>query len=139
MNTEAQIVEHRSYIEPRQAVERIKKALRERSGKAWSVTMSRGSSWGWITINAPPARRTAHWRLKAGETVDLPENYERVDTGKPDGAITPADQAELAALLGMPMIHFQGVSIPASNDYHWEFVDRAEGRTPEKLGEKYWD
>lgn len=35
----------------------IRRTLRSRSGKSWSVTGGRGTAYGWITITAPPARR----------------------------------------------------------------------------------
>jgi hypothetical protein len=43
------------------AIKRIKTALQRRSGKTWSVTGGRGTAWGWITIDAPPRRRTWRW------------------------------------------------------------------------------
>lgn len=89
---------------------RIKAALKARSGKAWSVTCGRGTSGGWITIAARP-----------GDTL------------------TKEEQAELAKLLGKEAVHCQGEKIPASHDYYREYVDRAEGRTPEVVGEPYWD
>ena len=42
-------------------IKRIKTALQQRSGKTWSVTGGRGTAWGWITIDAPPRRRTWRW------------------------------------------------------------------------------
>ena len=36
----------------------MRKYLKLRTGIAWSVTNSRGSSYGWIDIHATPARRT---------------------------------------------------------------------------------
>ena len=93
----------------------IRDALRRRSVRVWSVTGGRGTSWGWLNISAPPARRT------------------------PTGSMTPDDQAELARLLGMENVHHQGASIPASNDYYQEYVDRANGREPSKIGKPYWD
>lgn len=36
----------------------IKTALQKRSGKSWSVTGGRGTAYGWIRIDAPPARCT---------------------------------------------------------------------------------
>lgn len=98
-----------------QAISEIKQALRKRSGKSWSVTGGRGTSWGWLTIEATPARR-----------VDFDYTSE-------------ADREELAKLLGLDSVHQQGVSIPASNGHYQEYVDRANGRTPSKLGERYWD
>lgn len=95
-------------------IARIRAALKDRSGKTWSVKGGRGTAYGWIDVSAPPAR--------LGEF----------------GRMTEADRAELAGLLGVA-IHTQGIQIPASHDYRIEYVDRAEGRTPRKIGEPYWD
>jgi hypothetical protein len=116
----------------------IRKALKRRSGKAWSVTGGRGTAWGWIEIDAPPAQRTGHY-VKDADAPDLPESYRLVDTGEPGGYMTPARRDELADLLGLDRVHFQGVKIPASDAYRQEYVDRAEGRTPTRFGEQYWD
>lgn len=94
----------------------IRAELRRRSGKAWSVTGGRGTSWGWITITAPPARREQYGRMSA------------------------ADAAELGQLLGLGRpVHDQGESIPAGSDYREEYVDRARGLTPVRCGVPYWD
>lgn len=94
-----------------QAIERIRKALRARSGKSWSVKGGRGTSYGWITIDVPPAR-------EAHRTEEL---------------------KELARLMNVGTVHYQGMDIPASHDYRQEAVDRAEGRTPTVVGTPYWD
>jgi hypothetical protein len=100
-----------------ETIRRIREALRERSGKAWSVTGGRGTAWGWITIMAPPARRRAE-----------------------SDTMTADDCAELGRLLGLSgPVHFQGESIPSSGDYYEEYIDRAEGREPTKRGQPYWD
>ena len=52
-----------------EAVKRIRVALRQRSGKAWSVTCGRGTAWGWITIDVPPAREPDY----AAERRDHPQ------------------------------------------------------------------
>ena len=117
----------------------MKTALEKRSGRKWSVTGGAGTAYGWITIDAPPARRTWRHRLKAGCTYDIPENYEGYDSGQPGGNATPTDLAELARLLGLESVHQQGVSIPASSQYYQEYLDRAEGRTPSVIAEPYWD
>lgn len=118
----------------------IKQNLQRRSGKAWSVTGGRGTAYGWITIQSPPARQTAHSVLKAGATNNWPESYETVDTGEPNGYMTQADREELAKLLGLDKpVHFQGESIPASSDYRKEYLQRARGQTPTVKGEPYWD
>lgn len=117
----------------------IKAALRRRSGKAWSVTGGRGTAWGWITIDTLPARATWRWRLLEGEP-DRPENYREYDSGQPGGHMGPAERAELGRLLGRDgPVHIQGESIPASGAYYAEYIDRAEGRTPARLGVQYWD
>ncbi len=120
-----------------ETIQIIRQALRRRSGKAWSVTGGRGTAWGWITIDAPPARRTAHWVLKTG-APDLPENYTEVINNAP-GHITPADRAELAKLLGIENTHCQGVSIPASSAHYREYIARAKGETPTEIAQPYWD
>lgn len=123
-----------------QTIKRIKSALEKRSGKKWSVTGGRGTDWGWLMIDAPPARRTWGHRLKANASpAQLFEDYEEYDTGEPGGHTSPAERAELAKLLGLDSVHHQGVSIPASNAHYQEYIDRAEGRTPAKLAEAYWD
>ena len=123
-----------------ETIKAIRDALKHRSGKSWSVTGGSGTAYGWITIDAPLARRTWGWRLKVGEFVDLPENYEEYDSGQPNHHTSPAERTELANLLGLDRpVHLQGVSIPASSDYHAEYLDRAAGRTPAKIAEPYWD
>lgn len=118
---------------------RIRAALRERSGLDWSVTRGRGTVSGWITIEAPPKRRTSHSVHREGAIGNACDTYEEVDTGKPNGNTTQSDRARLGALLNLESIHTQGVSIMASHDAYREYIDRAEGRTPAKIAEPYWD
>jgi hypothetical protein len=100
-----------------EAITEIKAALRRRSGKTWSVTGGRGTAWGWITIQAPPSRRT-----------------------EPYGYMSDEDCAELGKLLGLDKpCHNQGESIPASSQHYREYVDRAQGKTPSVIGQVYWD
>jgi len=123
-----------------ETIKAIKTALQRRSGKTWSVTGGRGTAWGWIEIDAPPARRTWHRReVGRGDNGEiLFEEYD--DPAQEYGYTSPAERAELATLLGLDRpVHCQGVSIPAGNDYWQEYVDRAEGRKPAKCGEQYWD
>lgn len=119
----------------------IRTALKRRSGKAWSVTGGHGTAWGWITISAPPARRTFKSVPKAYNTDLRPgiEHYDEVDTGNPGGFMGATDRAELARLLGLEAVHFQGESIPSSHDHYVEYIDRAEGRAPRVIGQQYWD
>lgn len=123
-----------------ETIKRIRTALKRRSGKQWSVTGGKGTAWGWITIEAPPARRTWGHRLKAGAISDRPEDYEGYDTGQPGRCNTPQDRAELGQLMGFDgPVHDQGISIASSSDYYQEHIDRAEGRTPSVIGKQYWD
>lgn len=98
-------------IDVNEACKRIKSALKARSGKSWSVTHGRGTAYGWIRIRA------------------MGESWMGEETC-----------AELAGLLGLARpCHPQGESIPSGSNFREEFVDRAEGRTPTKFGEIYWD
>ena len=119
-------------------IARIKTALQRRSGKAWSVTGGKGTAYGWITIDAPPARRTARFVQRPG-TAGNPGDFDDRDTGELGGHITPDDRAALAALLGLETVHFQGVNVAAGHDYYREYIDRAEGRAPSVTGRPYWD
>jgi hypothetical protein len=124
-----------------ETIKRIRAALNRRSGKTWSVTGGRGTAWGWLTIDAPPARRTWRNRLKADASLaQLPEDYEEYDSGEPGGYTSPEERAELGKLLGFDKpVHCRGQRIASSNDYYQEYIDRAEGRTPAKFAEAYWD
>ncbi len=120
-------------------IKQIRAALQRRSGKQWSVTGGRGTAWGWITIDAPPSRRTWENRLKPGPWTGASEEYIEVDSGTPGGHMSPADRKELGELLGLgEPAHFQGVSIPSSSKHYAEYVARAEGR-PAVQAEAYWD
>lgn len=103
-------------IDRDEAITKIRAALKGRSAKRWSVRGGRGTSWGWITIIAPPARRGEH------------------------GEMTDEDCKELGALFGLNRpAHFQGISVPASSAHRQEYVARAEGRQPDVIGTPYWD
>lgn len=101
-------------IERDDVIRIVRTELKRRSGKAWSVTGGRGTSWGWITVTAPPKRTTQF------------------------GSMTEEDRAELSALLGTD-VHHQGYMIPASHAYRTEAVDRARGVQPATVGTPYWD
>jgi len=123
-----------------ETIKRIKAALKKRSGKSWSVIGGTGTSHGWLTIDAPPARRT--WvsvstgaRDETGSTIYREENHPEEEFGYTG----PEDREELAKLLGLKSVGHQGESVPASNDYYQEYIDRAEGKTPSVIGVQYWD
>jgi len=126
-----------------ETIRRIRAALKRRSGRAWSVKGGRGTAWGWIRIDAPPARRTWRHRPRPGYTENTApggdRGWEAYDTGDPGGSMGPADRLELAKLLGLELIRDQGVSIAANSDYYREYIDRAEGREPSVIGKPYWD
>lgn len=127
-------------MDRKDTIRSIKAGLQKRSGKTWSVTGGKGTAWGWLTIEAPPARRTEHTVKKEGRTSSNPEDYEYQDTGEKGGNTTLAEREELAKLLCVDSpVHHQGVSIPAGGDYWQEYIDRAWGRKPAKLGKVYWD
>ena len=122
------------------AIDAMRTALQRRSGKRWSVTGGKGTAYGWITITAPPARRIVHERLIQGHIGRGPQDYELYESpGLSDGYITDADRQELETLLNLESIHLQGVSIPAGNDYYAEYIDRANGVAPSRIGAPYWD
>lgn len=93
----------------------IREALQKRSGKVWSVTGGKGTAWGWLSIDAPPARRTWSNRPLAhnpGGHMPGAENWEEYDKGAPGYGSSPAERAELAELLGVDLVHSQGESVP---------------------------
>jgi len=117
----------------------IRSSLKKRSGKPWSVTVGRGTAWGWLHVDSPNARRTWRWRLPPGAR-DIPESYQEYDSGQPGGHASPAERAELAQLLGLKRLDsYQGVSIPGAHDYYEEYMDRAQGKPPSVTGKPYWD
>ena len=140
---EAPVEKYRPSPDRNQTIKRIKTALERRSGKKWSVTGGRGTVWGWIKIDAPPARCTWKSRLKAGADKDSRDSdYEDYDAGLGTkfGNMGPGDRAELGKLLGFERpVNHHGVNIAASNDHYNEYIDRAEGRSPAKVAQPYWD
>jgi hypothetical protein len=105
-------------------IRELRKALKARSGKDWSVTGGRGTAYGWLTIEAPPRRRTSNH-----------------DGTGPGGYTTPEERAELGRLLGLEKpVHCQGESIPASSAYYRLYLARARTGTTQGLtAEPYWD
>jgi hypothetical protein len=111
-----------------EAIKRIRAALKKSTGRAWSVTGGRGTAWGWITVDAPPRRRTADHR---GEDVGEPGHYMTMEDRKTLGGIMREMQSGIA--------HHQGVSIPASGAYRRYYVALAEGEEPTDTPTPYWD
>ena len=125
-----------------EVIARIRNGLNERSDRSWSVTGGRGTSHGWLHIDAPPKRRTFDHRQTGERGGDGLPVYELTHVGESGYLMGPDDRAELSRLLGFPddsAIPHQGVKIAAGHDYYAEFIDRAEGRAPSVIGKPYWD
>lgn len=124
-------------------IKTIKAALQRRSGKSWSVTGGSGTAWGWIHINAPPARRTFKHRERAGVTeyqANWKDQYEEYDSGEPGNSMSEAETKQLGDLLGIEVVQASGgVGVPASYEYRREYLDRANGKTPSVIAQPYWD
>ncbi|MFE3631578.1 hypothetical protein [Streptomyces goshikiensis] len=92
--------------------EGLRVGLRAQTGKHWSVTRKPD---GWLHITTSLQRRTA------GRTITAPE------------------RAELAKALQMPVqsISEHGVAVPPDNGWRAEFMDRAHGKAPRVLGERF--
>lgn len=97
------------------AILEIRRGLKARSGKDWSVTGGSGTAWGWIKIQAPPRRRI-------------------------DGMMSTTDRVELGKLLDLGRASYsQGESVAASYEYRAEWVARAKGERLPVIAEPYWD
>ena len=119
-------------------IHELRKLLKERTGRAWSVTGGRGTAWGWIKIDAPPTRRTWGFYLPEG-MADIPENYRERDMRQPGRCMSPDDKAVLAKALAKEFVHYQGESIAASREHRHEALERAAGLPVTKVAEPYWD
>lgn len=93
------------------AIAAIRLELRNATGRRWSVRGGTGTSWGWITVTAPPSRMVA-------------------------GRMSEQDAAELTELFGEPA--GGAISIPASPAHYAQAVNRLRGLdTPAPAA--YWD
>lgn len=99
-------------MDPSSTAARIKRALRGRTGRSWSVSRGRGTVYGWLYITAPK-ERLVH------------------------GEVSAEDRRLLSEALDESVGH-QGVTIPSSTAYYVEYIDRAEGRPPRRKGTPYW-
>jgi len=112
----------------------IKRALRVRSGGvSFSVKKGTGTAGGWLHIALP--------NDVSNEFIDPTSDRDGYEvTPKNFEAFKMHMRAKvmLAALLDLD--HPTGdQQVAASSDYYIEYVDRAEGRPPRKIGEPYWD
>jgi hypothetical protein len=82
----------------------LRKLLRERTGRDWSVTRGRGTAYSWIRIHSPPKRRCKF------------------------GFLSIEDQILLTAALGSrPRVHEQGESIRTECGVRGSYVFRIAG------------
>jgi hypothetical protein len=129
----------RKNMDRSEVTKHIKKYLRERTGRDWSVTGGRGTAWGWLRIEAPKKRRVCHDENPAYEPFapvgdpareELPW-IEREPREGEVGYYTPQeDRLILAEALGIGLnqASCQGVSISPDS---WDFyLDRAENGPP---------
>lgn len=119
------------YIERKDAVRRIRTALKKKTGKTWSVTGGRGTAWSWLCVQAPKKRRVSHkenpaWDWTDHWTTESPY-IEYVREDGPNYYTSDEDAKELARAFGLidrEKVHFQGLQISPDE---WEFyVERAE-------------
>ena len=118
------------HIDRDEAIKRIRKALKEKTGTTWSVTGGRGTAWGWINVEAPPRRRVCHDQNPAWNVSDLycqePAYLERQPRDGERGWYTSDAECEvLGRVFGLSRpAHCQGVSIsPDSREW---YVTQAE-------------
>jgi hypothetical protein len=119
-----------------EVISTIRKALKERTGRPWSVKGGRGTGWGWIDVQAPPRRRIGHvenpnfspWDNPVGNTE---KPYLEVEPDEDHGAwyTSNEDQELLREALGVTnMVGPQGLTVSPDS---WEFyVDRAVNGPP---------
>ena len=120
-----------SHIQRNEATKRIKKALKNRTGLVWSVTGSTGTAWGWITIQAPKARRVAHdpnpaYDIDAFSDSELAFIERTPKLGETAYYTSREDAETLAKVMGLDqnVSGCQGISIsPESRDF---YLNRAE-------------
>lgn len=121
----------------KEAAKLIRKTLKEKTGKSWSVRMGRGTAGAWISVSSPPRRRVNHevnkeidllpWDERAARIQDGELPYIEIDPpeGK-KGMYTPhAEQLELKELFG-DIVGIQGISIsPNERDF---LIDKITGK-----------
>jgi len=108
------------FIDRGMAIRLIRDALKRRSGRPWSVTGGRGTAYGWLSIMPMPARRVCRHQFDGAECPS-PEQCAEHRRYMSDG-----DRAELARLLGVEDVHFQGQSIPSGTADYLLWIARAQ-------------
>lgn len=121
-------------IDRPEAIKRIKKALKEITGRTWSVTGGRGTAWGWLTIAAPPRRRIGHtpnpkWKHWEPGTKE-PAYFENPDAPKGERWYTSGDDGQtLGDIFDKSHGHWhQGISVsPDSREYYVLLAEEKAG------------
>ncbi len=122
------------FIDRAVAIKLIRDALRRRSGKTWSVTGGRGTAYGWLSIMPMPSRRVCRHQFDGAE-CPTPEGCEEHRRYMSD-----ADCAELATLLGVEQVHYQGLSIPSGSADYRLWIARAQtGKSCGYRAPQSWD
>jgi hypothetical protein len=128
------------YMTRNEATKRIRKALKEKTGRVWSVTGGRGTGYGWVRIQAAKKDRVAH-RQNPGYKGWMTISQCVMETGKPpwiefvsdDKAenqyTSDADCELLTRIFQTPYKHhYQGLSIkPGATEL---YVQRVEAWEP---------
>jgi len=118
-----------------ETTKRIKRALKERTGRTWSVTGGRGTGWGWLKITSPKGRRVNH--AISPKYADNPHIYPAppdflLDVAPDEGEIgwymSKEDRAILQEALGLLNVSYQHISI-SPEEWDW-YLDRAENGPP---------
>ena len=116
-----------------ETIKRIRAALKEKTGKTWSVTGGRGTGSGWIRVEAPPRRRVKHETVgdpRDPEFLNRPwrERFREVPptNGETVWNTPMAEAEELQRAFGLEenRAHNQGIQI-SPDDWEW-YVERAE-------------
>lgn len=114
-----------TYIEIREAIRRIKTALRERTGRDWSVRIERRRAT-WIRITAPKGRLVCCHLSAARQPFRGCESGSCRNGWKPE-FMQHDDRAMLSMALGHhEQIHSVGIVVYPMQ--RAEYVNRAEGR-----------
>lgn len=92
------------------------KALKAATGRAWSVSRSRGTASSWVRVDAPPARRTCEW----DGTTPAPE-------GRGYACLNDREVLGKAMRVAGGVAHPQGESIAPSSGCREQAYDLVKG------------
>lgn len=119
------------YLTRDEIIKRIKAALKAKTGRTWSVTGGRGTSWGWITVEAQPKDRVCHDENPAYDWRDPKPGISCSIDRKPNAGeigyyTSEEDRKVLAQAFGLDRpVHHQGLSIsPDDRGWHLEQVEK---------------